>query len=636
MVLAKSPPVTVARMDRTETGSAVAESNAAGATIAGINVAGAAVSDAEDTFNPKSEDLSWLGAIPKRKKGCEVQHSATGENAQRFPLGEDSHVDTGMLPQVIQCVSLLNQFANPKVRADLVNGEFGGKIDCNILPMLDELRWTLLPQWQGSPLGQVPLNCVSASVHMQKLCLQGSDKFQQDAEESLGTLTYSNWFDVLSDISRSQYWSRTTMDKRCTHILDGKSDLIHQEDQKPVFPQKPLLQMRKRSSLGRVTRGKSRKVEEVVLSSTSSSSLSTEDSSSSCESSATSSSGDDRHTRRRKDKREVVTPPPFLMDGKQQLKDYLATYESYFSSKFRGNSYDKCQQLEAFLTGDLLNVYKVCGGRRLKYRQMKERLLSYYKKQKIGGKTYWKKQFDGATPNFNESLDLFGIRLKELAEMAFPKSTKECAEHLRKHFLTNIPTRTYEKILELEKGMKATSGGKKKRFNFATIMQLAVDLMPQTPNPPSIMWADKLQTYDGPQKSGSYKGQERPYSVEFNSQRDSRNLGAEGGNLSRPARSYWSPNHRNRPQNERRWSPRSPESYRNEPRKGWSSKPQQRKSGEMNREGPCNFCGRNNHQEENCWRANNSCLICGRGHSMKDCSHYNPRFGRSQRSQSKE
>ena len=215
------------------------------------------------------------------------------------------------------------------------------------------------------------------------------------------------------------------MENRCTHIIEESRESnvkTYREDCKPAFFQEQRPRSSKRSSMSRLTKGKSRKVENIILSSTSSSGSSAgESSSSSSESSATSvGEHDERHTRKRKDKREVVTPPPFLMDGKQPLKGYLATYESYFSSKFRGNSYDKCQQLEVFLTGDLLNVYKVCGGRRLRYRKMKERLLDYYKKQKIGGKTYWRKQFESATPSMNESSDLFGIRLKELAEMAFP------------------------------------------------------------------------------------------------------------------------------------------------------------------------------------------------------------------------
>ena len=72
--------------------------------------------------------------------------------------------------------------------------------------------------------------------------------------------------------------------------------------------------------------------------------------------------------------------------------------------------------------------------------------------------------------------------------------------------------------------MKATSGGKKKKFNFATIMQLAVDLVPQSTVPQTVMWADTLQTYGGPKMKELHPKIERPFSEAFNSLRDAKNL----------------------------------------------------------------------------------------------------------------
>ena len=84
-----------------------------------------------------------------------------------------------------------------------------------------------------------------------------------------------------------------------------------------------------------------------------------------------------------------------------------------------------------FLSDDLLKVYEVKGGRKLKYNTMKQELLNYYKKQKIGGTSYWRKQLREATLKDDEGYDIFGMRITELASLAYPKYKKESAFQLR-------------------------------------------------------------------------------------------------------------------------------------------------------------------------------------------------------------
>ena len=143
--------------------------------------------------------------------------------------------------------------------------------------------------------------------------------------------------------------------------------------------------------LSRIEYVKSVKVEKIILSST--------DSRDSQRDSCTDSSkGINRRisngrTRRRRrwsssDSRSVVTPPMFEMDGTVSLRDYLRTFEIYFGNKFKGDSYDKMQMLSKFLSGDLMKVYNIRGGRRLRYTNMTEELSTYHRKQKIGGRSY--------------------------------------------------------------------------------------------------------------------------------------------------------------------------------------------------------------------------------------------------------
>jgi hypothetical protein len=99
-----------------------------------------------------------------------------------------------------------------------------------------------------------------------------------------------------------------------------------------------------------------------------------------------------RHSRLNSDQRKLVTPPKFNRKDGVNLKDFLATFETYFQRKFYGNSYDQTQKLAEFLEGDLLNVYQVRGGHKLKYKAMKQALLNYYKTHKVGGKHYWRRE----------------------------------------------------------------------------------------------------------------------------------------------------------------------------------------------------------------------------------------------------
>ena len=97
------------------------------------------------------------------------------------------------------------------------------------------------------------------------------------------------------------------------------------------------------------------------------------------------------------------------------LSEYLQIYERYFICKYNGTEYDKTQELEKFLNGELQTVYKIRGGRKLKYKEMKKELLAWFKKQKIGGRAYWQDKFMKAEAE-DDALDLYGLRLKEMAQ----------------------------------------------------------------------------------------------------------------------------------------------------------------------------------------------------------------------------
>ena len=332
---------------------------------------------------------------------------------------------------------------------------------------------------------------------------------------------------------------------------------------------------------------KTQKVEEITFISSDEERCLT---SSSQEFSSSSSSDEPWSGRRRRGakkkvgKREIVVPPPFVLDGRLKLKEYLTMFETYFNTKFCGNSHDMCQHLENFLQGELLKVYHVYGGRLIKYKKMKEKLLAFYQTLKIGGKSYWKAQLESCTLNHGEALDLYGMRLLGIAELAFPQSKRECAAQVRRKFLGTIPRTISARISDAERAVKAFSGGKKKHLSYASMMEMAKELQEESPQIQSVMWSERSGVNDYNPPVTPPRGQVREY-------RRSQGGGARG----------YSPRTRVQSENGSNFNLGVARIY-------------------------CSFCGKKNHQVENCWRANQSCLICGGQHFMKDCSQFQPNF----------
>lgn len=219
--------------------------------------------------------------------------------------------------------------------------------------------------------------------------------------------SYVEWFEFLQRVAQSKYWREIPLELRCTHIAKETKREFSVNSPDRLLTNDNLFLSRKSFNCSpeiskRNSFEKTKRIEEIVLSSDSSVIAYSDNSS------ENSVSSDDEYKLHQ-------------VDGKQHLSEFLSTFDRYFKSKFRGNSYDKCQQLETFLTGDLLNVYIIAGGRRIKYSQMKEKLLKFYKKQKIGSRTYWKSEFERTTPAVGESLEMYGMKLTELANTAFPK-----------------------------------------------------------------------------------------------------------------------------------------------------------------------------------------------------------------------
>ena len=509
----------------------------------------------------------------------------------------------------IKIFSLLIQMSNTQVRGDLMSGKFGPNLNPDILPRLDELRWMLLPRWQSSDNEFAHSRFQEAAGHLDKLMERSTALFEPDPL-CADVFSYSEWMSLLELISNNGYWTKVSPNARCTHTFD---EALEQSQKVVASDKKCLVPTRNKGAIpktrGRdVTCARKIKVEEVVISSSNPSSSSDEASDRSSvrsySSSSSSSSGRSKgkrkrerrsnYRRRKSDSRTVVAPPKFGMDGKTSLKDFLESYEPYFDNKYKGNQYDKTQVLGTFLTGELSKVFDARGGRKLKYRKMKEELLSYYRKLKVGNKTYWRKELESMNSNEGEPLDIFGMRLAEIAELAYPKDKKESAIRLRSQFFKRLPPKIVEKIITAEQIQKATSRGKDKYLPFSVIAEMAKDIQASQPKPNTVMWTTKPDN-----------NSETDYEHEVTS-------------VPKPQRMMNKTYSKSKTRDDKAPFPRN----NGNERKSSSGHPG---SSDL----MCFYCKRTGHVRKNCWREARLCLICGQDHPLTECPKYNPSRHRS-------
>ena len=368
-------------------------------------------------------------------------------------------------------MSLLAQFQTERVRKDFLNNEFDSCSDRALLMELDELRCILLPRWLGGGFKANSPRCTAALHHLYNICDKSPEALQLGS--SIYAKTYADLMDVLGKLANDGYWTRVQPSQRCNHeptkesqgesLIDKpfdrfsdcskklgpprKHDAFWKNSREPTRHkaglegnwknpyEKPPSSVKSSQHSSKGSRSnqsrpkKPKKIEEIIASDSDSLSSSSVSSSSGSSDSSDSSQARRPRSRRAKGRRAVVAPPIFEMDGKCSLTDFLDKYEKYFEKTQDGDKYDKTQVLANFLKGELLQYYKVRGGRQVKFSKMRKYLVHYYKEQKIGSKKYWRKKLSKMEPDDSEAYDIFGLRLTEVARAAY-SSPSEAADQV--------------------------------------------------------------------------------------------------------------------------------------------------------------------------------------------------------------
>jgi hypothetical protein len=389
------------------------------------------------------------------------QREVANESEPRRESTED--ID---LSKVIRVQSLLHQFSNPEVRSALLEGRFDFPAEeATLLQQIDQLRWILLPAYEVSS----PKCCDVAARHFNELLAKSSRKFVI-GEGDVMSKSYAAWYKILELLSDADFWRDTPLVNRCVHFSNEnigvtqarEPNVVNEGCQQGARKKIPFVKREAGRSISSETVSRRAVIETITISD------SEEDASTSEEEIVFNYPQKIVSTK-------VVKPNQFIVDGQQHLKDFLSDYEHYFNRKFVGGSSRECaRHLGDFLSGEVKEVYSRLCTSSCQYSYLKTELLRWYKTQKIGKRSYWRRELRKVTIEPGEKLYLYGMRLMNMAQQGY-ENDKECAREAREQFLRSVPGQFSREVRTIERHSRIERGYSYK-LPWKSLMGLARDM----------------------------------------------------------------------------------------------------------------------------------------------------------------
>ena len=312
------------------------------------------------------------------------------------------------------------------------------------------------------------------------------------------------------------------------------------------------------------------------------------------------------------DRRGSPPPAPFDLSVGGSFADFMVQFEAYCRGKYSPTTYDRWTgELENFLRGEILQIYKIWGGGILTLTEMKLKLSSFCENEQgkdLGAKIA---KFELATPEADELLHIYAYRLERLYLAAHPGTNTDTCIELQTKLLTTLPAKCRE---EIERGIDQ----QKITFDKSIISWEKIVKMLKC-------YAERNPVGSKIPSNHIVKGDP----IWFTSSNVYGSNRTNQSNIERQSRS------RQRTNNQRHYrsqsfnrAPQRQPVFNNNFKSNWNNNGNNNNGYGNFYNGPfrkfskptCNFCGLPGHEEKVCWRRLGCCVRCGtQGHYARDC-----------------
>src|SRR6201990_493060 len=139
-------------------------------------------------------------------------------------------------------------------------------------------------------------------------------------------------------------------------------------------------------------------------------------------------------------KPKLMEPKIFSYEKEDNLQTFLEYFEEYCQKRYPQSPDQWVRLLEKYLSGKFLRLYTVITKKESEYRIVKEVLLKWYKQEEKKRNENKLRAYHSAKRQTGEDVNLFALRLEQLAGQAFPGVNMREHESLRTVSILNLPT----------------------------------------------------------------------------------------------------------------------------------------------------------------------------------------------------
>jgi hypothetical protein len=309
--------------------------------------------------------------------------------------------------------------------------------------------------------------------------------------------------------------------------------------------------------------------------------------------------------------RDVVMPGRFDGSDGSSLRKFLDEFDAYFTAKFKGTDRQRAKELGRFLCGPARRAYDAMDGTNVRYRELRPRLLEWYRGERISSQRQAEDEFERAHLQQGDSLAIFALRMERIVRRAYPDSVREQERRLVRKFWTASPPCFRQVMSESQRGVLLATG--KRKLTWQNIKQLAAaedrqrrfeGRRGQSQECRSVMEVNAFNEWSRERTGGIFHG-------------SAKHVDPTGATPKRPTPAAPSTFYNSKFQ---RSPPRGDRFQQRQVLCDWCGRPGHIEDTCWEKGGCCHGCGSPQHQRERCPRGIPTCSRCGGPHLGKYCA----------------